>query len=144
MHSVSRNSGIGSKEWLGVQRKDANGPGGPSNPNYGQKEFTWSEILERHKDRRGVYQDVGGVRSIICSASSSHGNSITDERIHYVLPRKPSYRRDIAGMLFAHQNGGEFRVFRKLGVNRYRDEGMHKIESFVEESSRYVFVVTPS
>lgn len=111
-------------------------------PNH-DAELTWEDVQQFHRDRRGVFQDIGGVASIIYSESGLHKNVLAGEAIHYVLPERPSYRRDKAAMLRAYEKTRPFIVFRKLAVNRYRNIGKHVIQSYHSTASETVFVIVP-
>jgi len=108
-----------------------------------QDELTWEDVLKVHRDRRGVFHYLGQVASIVFSTMGSHGDTLNRDQIQYVLPEKASYLRDKAALIRACQEKTSFIVFRKLGVNRYRNLGAHLVRSYATEPGRTIFVIEP-
>lgn len=106
-------------------------------------DLTWNDVLEVHKDRRGVYCFSGSVSSVIFSSTGSHGDVQTQDEIVYVLPVRKSYRIDRAAMRRAHETQSTFTVFQKLAVNKYRNLGRHVVTTVTDQPGKTLFHITP-
>jgi len=105
--------------------------------------MTWAEVQRVHNCRRGVCYSLGSVRSVMCSATGSHGDRVTAGRIEYPIPRRRSYVLDRTAMIRAQKQGQRFSVFSKLRSNQYVALGPHFIVEHLTTEHHDVFVLVP-
>jgi prepilin-type processing-associated H-X9-DG protein len=89
---------------------------------------SWEDVVKRHGSRAAVQFADGQVRSILCGGTG-HSDDVSDEKIEYVIPNRPYYRRSLQAFESSASKGAKFEVFYKLHQNVWRDMGYFMVAS---------------
>jgi hypothetical protein len=103
-----------------------------------EKILSWEDVVKRHKVITGISTDEGLVRSLLCNPGSDrlYPNRIEKKTItYYVGAATPTF--GVGALFRSLEEGNNFPVFEKLGVNKWKDLGRYLIESVEEKKEGF-------
>jgi hypothetical protein len=104
--------------------------------------LTWTEVVAVHRSQTGISTNHGQVRSLLCNQSKEgpYADEVREDQIFYRVTASTN-KTSVAALRGMKTNGHAFRVFEKLGKNRWLDHGCWKVSDIADEADGTLFLL---
>ena len=103
--------------------------------------LAWSQIVPIHGSQSGISIKNGRVWSLLCNqAKEGYADEVLDDKMFYRVT-KSTNPKSVAALRATVGSNKTFRVFEKIGVNKWIDHGEWKAANVAEESDGTVFLL---
>ena len=103
--------------------------------------LTWSQIVPIHGSQSGISTKNGRVRSLLCNqAKEGYADEVFDDKMFYRVTNSTN-PKSVAALRATVGSNQMFRVFEKIGVNKWIDHGEWKAANVAEERDGSVFLL---
>lgn len=97
---------------------------------------SWNDVVEHHGSRAAVRLVNGRVRSILCGGID-HADDVSDDRVEYIIPNRPYYKRTLDAFRSCRETGSRFEVYYKIRTNEWREMGYFVAVAIEDRGSEY-------
>lgn len=103
--------------------------------------LTWAQVVPIHGSQSGIATRAGKVHSLLCNqAKEGYADEVFEDKIFYRVTASTN-PRSVAALRAVVGSEDRLRVFEKIGVNRWVDQGEWLAANVAEEGEGTVFLL---